>query len=205
MNVVQAVAAVMADVGHVSKDQRHAQQGFNFRGVDAVINAVGPALRAHGVLVVPKVIKSERVTTTTAKGATMMNAYLTVRYTFHGPEGDTFKATVEAEAFDSGDKATAKAMSVAFRTALIQVLCLPTNESDPDASTYERAPMSIAKPATPEQADTLATLAAELGLTVEREAAAAKWASKGRTGDLYALNHDEAAAAIEAMRKQVKP
>lgn len=61
------------------------------------------------------------------------------------------------------------------------------------------------EPATPEQADTLATLAAELGLTVEREAAAAKWASKGRTGDLYALTHDEAAAAIEAMRKQVKP
>lgn len=59
--------------------------------------------------------------------------------------------------------------------------------------------------ATPEQADTLATLAAELGMTPEREAAAARWASHDRTADLYALTTTEAARAIEAMRKQVKP
>lgn len=58
---------------------------------------------------------------------------------------------------------------------------------------------------TPEQADTLATLAAELGMTPEREAAAARWASHDRTADLYALTTTEAARAIEAMRKQVKP
>lgn len=40
---------------------------------------------------------------------------------------------------DSGDKATAKAMSVAFRTALLQALCLPTDEIDPDAESYERS------------------------------------------------------------------
>ena len=43
------------------------------------------------------------------------------------------------EVVDSGDKATAKAMSVAFRTALLQALCLPTDEPDPDASSYERS------------------------------------------------------------------
>jgi hypothetical protein len=40
---------------------------------------------------------------------------------------------------DSGDKATAKAMSVAFRTALLQSLSLPTDEVDPDAHSYERS------------------------------------------------------------------
>jgi len=40
---------------------------------------------------------------------------------------------------DSGDKATAKAMSVAFRTALLQSLSLPTDEVDPDATSYERS------------------------------------------------------------------
>jgi len=44
-----------------------------------------------------------------------------------------------AESMDSGDKATAKAMSVAFRTALLQTLCLPTDESDPDADSYVRS------------------------------------------------------------------
>jgi hypothetical protein len=52
---VQAVAAVMADVSSVAKRDLNAQQGFNFRGIDAVVNAVGPALRKHGVVVVPTV------------------------------------------------------------------------------------------------------------------------------------------------------
>ena len=39
---------------------------------------------------------------------------------------------------DSGDKATAKAMSVAFRTALLQVFFLPTDEKDPDEDSFVR-------------------------------------------------------------------
>jgi hypothetical protein len=62
-----------------------------------------------------------------------------VTYTFIGVNGDTIKATVVGEAMDSGDKATAKAMSVAFRTALLQSLSLPTDEVDPDAHSYERS------------------------------------------------------------------
>ena len=62
-----------------------------------------------------------------------------VTYTFIGANGDAIKATVVGEAMDSGDKATAKAMSVAFRTALLQSLALPTDEVDPDASSYERS------------------------------------------------------------------
>jgi hypothetical protein len=44
------------------------------------------------------------------------------------------------EAFDSGDKSTAKAMSVAYRTALLQALTLPTDEPDPDETVEELAP-----------------------------------------------------------------
>jgi hypothetical protein len=38
---------------------------------------------------------------------------------------------------DSGDKAAAKAHSIALRTFLLQVLALPTDEPDPDSFTYE--------------------------------------------------------------------
>jgi hypothetical protein len=58
---------------------------------------------------------------------------------------------VLGEAMDSGDKAVAKAMSVAFRIALLQALALPTDEPDPDSYSYER---SEAKPhATLEQVE----------------------------------------------------
>jgi hypothetical protein len=49
-----------------------------------------------------------------------------------------------------GDKAAPKAMSVAFRTALLQALALPTDEPDPDSQSFEReeAKAPKAKPAT---------------------------------------------------------
>ena len=53
--IYAALAAVMADVDHVSKRDRNEHQKFMFRGIDAVVNAVGPVLRKHKVVVVPDV------------------------------------------------------------------------------------------------------------------------------------------------------
>lgn len=139
--IATLLSRVMADVGAVSKDEFNAGQKFNFRGVDAVVNAVSPALRRHGVVVAPKLLTVERTTSPTRNSGTVNNVYVTVRYRFHGPAGDHLDATVAAESFDSGDKATAKAMSVAYRTALLQALCLPTDDpTDPDEHQYERGP-----------------------------------------------------------------
>ncbi len=141
MKVQEALTAVMADVRAVGKSERNAHQGYQFRGIDAVVNAVGPAFRAHGVIAVPFVTsaKHEQVEVGAKRTLTAV-VRLRVTYTFIGPEGDTLACQVAAEAMDSGDKATAKAMSVAYRTALLQVLCLPTDEPDPDHDIYERAP-----------------------------------------------------------------
>lgn len=138
--IVQAMSRVMTDVSHVSKGQTAPGNigGFQFRGVDAVVNAVAPALRRHGVVVTPEVLAVERVTTATRAGNSMLNVYVTTRFTFHGPAGDTMSTTVLGEAADSGDKATSKAQSVALRVALLQALMLPTDEPDPDSQGYER-------------------------------------------------------------------
>ena len=131
--VNQALLAVMEDVRAVRKSERNSQQGFMFRGIDNVINAVGPALRKHGVIVVPDAQDCHIEAFQTAKGATMYRALVKVLYTFYGPEGDYLVARVVGEASDSLDKATSKSMSVAFRTALLQTLALPTDEPDPDS------------------------------------------------------------------------
>lgn len=134
-----ALSAVMGDVQAVRKGDRNEVQGFNFRGIDAVVNAVGPALRAHGVIVLPRVLARHAETYQTRNGATMRNATVEVEFTFVGPDGSTLTCSALGEAADAGDKATPKAHSVAFRTALLQALCIPTDEPDPDASTHERA------------------------------------------------------------------
>jgi len=140
MPIAQALNEVMKEVGAVKKNDRNASQGFNFRGIDAVVNAVSPALQKHGVVIVPSVEDYEYSSVEIGKNRTVMgHVKVKVTYTFIGAGGDAIKATVVGEAMDSGDKATAKAMSVAFRTALLQTLSLPTDEPDPDSQSYERS------------------------------------------------------------------
>jgi hypothetical protein len=140
MEIIKRLSSVMEAVGGVSKSERNAQQGFSFRGIDAVVNAVSPALRKEGVVVVPRVIDSTYETVVVGKNQTSMgHARVTVEYAFYAGDGSQISCIVAAESMDSGDKATAKAMSVAFRTALLQALCLPTDEMDPDHQVYERS------------------------------------------------------------------
>lgn len=141
-----ALAAVMADCTHVAKRDRNDHQRFLFRGIDAVVNAVGPILRKHSVTVRPVVqsVTYEDVKTSTGKTSTACR--VVVDYVFAALDGSEVSATVAAEAWDHGDKAAPKAMSVAFRTALLQTLALPTDEPDPDSHVYERAPQHQAPP-----------------------------------------------------------
>jgi hypothetical protein len=145
-SVQAAWADVMDDVRSLAKGERNAQQGFNFRGVDAVMNATGPALRRHGVSVVPTGVSDVHASTYTTKGGTVMrDVFLVVSYLITGPDGSTMPGAAAGEASDAGDKATPKAMSVAYRTFLLQALTLPTDEPDPDSEVYERAPEPTAQ------------------------------------------------------------
>ena len=133
------LAQVMADCTHVAKRDVNQHQRFHFRGIDAVVNAVGPILREHKVIVLPQVrdVTYEHVATSGGKASTACRVL--ADYVFvSGVDGSTLTATVAAESWDTGDKATPKAMSVAFRTALLQALALPTDEPDPDSFSFER-------------------------------------------------------------------
>lgn len=137
--IYAALAAVMKDCDHVAKRDVNQHQRFHFRGIDAVVNAVGPVLRKHKVIVTPNIehVTYDTVQTSTGKPATACRVLAT--YSFHAEDGSSIDTRVAAEAWDAGDKAAPKAMSVAFRTALLQALALPTDEPDPDSQTYERA------------------------------------------------------------------
>lgn len=138
--VVEALSKVMAVVQAVGKDSTNKQQNYRFRGIDAVVNAVGPAFRQHGVICLPHVEHVEYAVVEVGQNRTRMReCTVRVRYVFHGPAGDSLECVAVGEAMDSGDKATPKAMSVAYRVALLQALCIPTDEPDADSQTYERA------------------------------------------------------------------
>lgn len=142
-NAQQVIVTVMQEVSSVAKKDKNQSQGFNFRGIDAVMNAVGPALRKAGGFVSPEVLSIENTAVPSASGKSLNVVRLTVKYSVYGSEGEPISGIVAAEAFDSGDKATAKAMSVAYRTFLLQLLCLPTDEPDPDHDSYEIGKLDV--------------------------------------------------------------
>lgn len=137
-SIYRLLVAVMKDVQAVRKDDHNDFNNYSFRGIDAVMNAVGPALREHEVVVVPKLLDVAYDDVTTTKNKESTACRVQMEYVFYAPDGSHLETSVAGEAWDSGDKACPKAMSVAFRTALLQALCLPTDEPDPDATTYER-------------------------------------------------------------------
>ena len=142
----EVVLKVMGEVRGLAKKDKNTNQNFNFRGIDSVMNVVGPALRDAGGFVVPKVLSSQHGQVANKSGGMNNTCHLEVEFSVYGTEGDPVVGVVAAESFDAGDKATAKAMSVAMRTFLLQLLCLPTDEPDPDSYSYETAkPVSVDK------------------------------------------------------------
>jgi hypothetical protein len=137
---LEAIREVANYVGAVGKTGTNTSQNYKFRGVDAVINAVSPALRRQGLVIWPELISIEYDTSISKSGTQQQIARLLVRYNVQAIDGEPISGIVAAEAFDTGDKATAKAMSVAYRTFMIQLLCLPTDEPDPDESSYDTRP-----------------------------------------------------------------
>ena len=47
MNIYEAISKCMEDIGAVGKNDKNKTQGFMYRGIDAVMNAINPALVAE--------------------------------------------------------------------------------------------------------------------------------------------------------------
>lgn len=143
-NIYKAIGEVMKDVGAVGKDSKNPQQGYRYRGIDAVMNALQPAMIKHGIFVVPSVMEEHREERQTSRGGLLIYSVLKIKYTFYAEDGTSIEAIVVGEGMDSGDKATNKALSVGFKYACFQVFCIPTEEMiDPEVDSPEPTPKMI--------------------------------------------------------------
>jgi hypothetical protein len=146
--IYEAISNVMAEIGAIGKNKQNEQQKFMYRGIDDVMNALQPALVKNKVFIVPEVTSEERSERTSVKEfqgqkkeSTLLYTRLGITYKFFTEDGSFIEAKVIGEAMDSGDKATNKAMSIAYKYACFQVFCIPTEEMvDPDAEVHEPAP-----------------------------------------------------------------
>jgi hypothetical protein len=157
--IATALANIMAEAGAIGKDSRNTQQNFNFRGIDAVMNHLHPIFAKHGVVILPEVLVDKTEERETKSGGHLIYRMLRVQYGFMARDGSRVYTTVQGEGMDSGDKASNKAMAVALKYALTQMLLLPYDEVDQDATTPEPSRPKQTAPATPPAARPAATAA----------------------------------------------
>jgi len=138
--VAQALASVMAEMPAVGKDQKASAQqgGYAYRGIEQIARHAQPLLAKHGIVFVPQVLGFD-VRDITVNGKPWTDTILTVRYRICGPGGpdDYLEATVVGIGRDNADKGANKALTQAFKYALIQVLCIADAKDDGDAASHE--------------------------------------------------------------------
>lgn len=150
--VSQAILHVMEDLARVglAKARTNQQQHFAYRGVDDLMNALAPLLVKHKLLILPRVQERTLVERESRQGGAIFSVVLKVDYEFVCAEDDSSRVVgpFYGEAMDSGDKATNKATSVAYKYACIQTFCIPTEGDDPDANGHDVVP-AVAPPPPP--------------------------------------------------------
>ena len=140
MNIYESITKIMEEVPAIGKEQVNKQQGFKFRGIDDVMNALQPLLAKNKVFIVPEILEQIREERTTTKGGNLIYSICKIKYKFYAEDGSNIEAITIGEGMDSGDKATNKAMAIAMKYALFQVLCIPTEEmKDPDSETPDES------------------------------------------------------------------
>ena len=130
------IGKAMKMVGAIGKESKNLQQGFMYRGIDAVYNALNPVMAELGLFICPEIIEQRREERTTKGGTVLTYSILTMKYTVYAPDGSNVSCTVIGEGMDSGDKASNKAMSIAMKYAMFQLFFIPTEAVDPDAEVH---------------------------------------------------------------------
>lgn len=142
---INNIQLALSKVG-ISKDRTNSQgAGYKFRGIDDVYNALSPLLAEHGLCILPRMLARECAERQSKSGGQLFYVTVEAEFDFVSAE-DGSKHTVKTfgEAMDSGDKATNKAMSAAYKYAAFQAFAIPTEgDNDADAQTHQVSSVNI--------------------------------------------------------------
>jgi len=145
MKVYQAISAVQSALSQngIEKNRKNSQgSGYNFRGIDDVYNAIAPVLARSGLCILPRIISRQCDERVSKSGNTLFYVTVEAEFDFVSSE-DGSKHTIKTygEAMDSGDKATSKAMSAAYKYAAFMAFAIPTEgDNDTEAEDHTVLP-----------------------------------------------------------------
>ncbi len=135
--IYAAIATAAGEMKAIEKDQQNTGQGFKFRSIETIVGHAKPILAKHEISITPngfEVISSEEV-----KSSSGSRGYRVVVYggwQIGHSDGSFIEAAMLGEAIDYGDKATSKAVQMAYKYLLTQMLGIGSEDPDsesPDA------------------------------------------------------------------------
>lgn len=145
MEVYKAINKVQSELATIGiqKNRKNTQgQGYSFRGIDDIYNALSSLIGKHGLCVLPRILSRSCEERQSKSGGALF--YVTVEAEFDfvsSQDGSKHVVKTFGEAMDSSDKATNKAMSAAYKYACLQAFCIPTEgDNDSENQTPEVKP-----------------------------------------------------------------
>jgi hypothetical protein len=135
---ITAVAGDLASLG-VAKSMTNVADGYDYRSIDALMNRLAPILAKRKLCVLPRVLERTASERSSLTDEVLISVTLKVALDLVSPaDGSRHTIEVYGEALDPGDKATAKALTAAYKTAMLQTFCVPvTGILDADASSFK--------------------------------------------------------------------
>ncbi len=135
---ITAVAADLASVG-VAKSMTNVAEGYDYRSIDALMNRLAPVLATRKLCVLPRVLERTATERSSLNNEVLISVTLKVAFDLVSPaDGSRHTIEVYGEALDRGDKATAKALTAAYKTAMLQTFCVPLiGIEDADVSSFK--------------------------------------------------------------------
>jgi hypothetical protein len=149
--IFKQIPAIMSEIPSIGKDRKNTGQGYNFRGIDDIYNFIQPLLAKHSVFMTAEILDDRHEERQSKSGGVIMYRVLKMRYSFVASDGSSVATDAVGEGMDSGDKASAKAMSIAQKYAILQTFLVPTEDAkDPEVDNHEVAPKPKPEPAAAE-------------------------------------------------------
>lgn len=139
-NVIQALARVMLELPGIGKTNE-SEQGYKYRGIEAITAHAQQLLGRHCVVFVPRVVERKTVEFS-INNRPWTEDQATIIYKVFGPGGvdDCIEVgPLIALGRDNSDKGMNKCMTQAFKYALLQTLCIGDHKDDADGEEAHQA------------------------------------------------------------------
>jgi hypothetical protein len=116
-------------------------QGYKYRGIEQITQHAQPLFAKHGIVLSPYRIEWLEVTNLTINGRPWTDEKLLITYRCYGPGGtnDFIEIVAPGIGRDNADKGSNKAMTQAYKYAMLQALCIADAKDDADAEVAHTA------------------------------------------------------------------